>query len=142
MSQPAAGTPSAHLPDERAAAVPRSLVLLLSGLGVVALAFGIRAAAGIVAPTMLALVLTIAVLPVGRWAHRHGWPSWLGTLTALAAAYLILLVMIVGAVVCLVKFADLLPSYAGQAKDLTANAEDGLAKLGLDTSATSDALSK
>ena len=52
------------------------------------------AAAGIIAPTMLALVLTIAVLPIGRWARRHGWPGWLATLTALAAAYLILLVMV------------------------------------------------
>ena len=80
---------------------------------------GIKAAAGIIAPTMLALVLTIAVLPIGRWARKHGWPSWLATLTALAAAYLILLVMVVGIVVCLVKFADLLPTYATEAKDLT-----------------------
>ena len=86
------------------------------------LGIGIKAAAGIIAPTMLALVLTIAVLPIGRWARRHGWPSWLATLTALAAAYIILLVMVIGSVVCLIKFADLLPSYAAEANDLTKNA--------------------
>ena len=106
------------------------------------LGIGTKAAAGIIAPTMLALVLTIAVLPIGRWARKHGWPSWLATLTALAAAYLILLVMVVGFVVCLIKFADLLPTYATEAKDLTKNAEDGLAQLGLSTCSTSDALSK
>jgi AI-2 transport protein TqsA len=35
-----------------------------------------------------------------------------------------------------------LPSYAAEAKDLTKNAVDGLAQLGLSTGATSDALSK
>ena len=50
--------------------------------------------------------------------------------------------MVVGTVVCLIKFADLLPSYADEAKDLTKNAEDGLAQLGLSTGSTSDALSK
>ena len=86
--------------------------MLLGILGAVAMGVGIKAAAGIIAPTMLALVLTIAVLPIDRWARRHGWPGWLATLTALVAAYLILLVMVVGTVVCLIKFADLLPSYA------------------------------
>ena len=122
--------------------LPRSIVVLLGTLGVVAAGIGIKAAAGIIAPSMLALVLTIAVLPIGRWARRHGWPSWLATVTALAAAYLILLVMVVGSVACLIKFADLLPSYASQADDLVKSAEDGLAQLGLSTGATTDALSK
>ena len=92
--------------------MPRSIIVLLGILGVVALGIGTKAAAGIIAPTMLAIVLTIAVLPIDRWARKHGWPGWLATLTALAASYLILLVMVVGSVVCLIKFADLLPSYA------------------------------
>ncbi len=122
--------------------MPRSIVVLLGILGVVAAGVGIKAAAGIIAPSMLALVLTIAVLPIGRWARRHGWPSWLATVTALAAAYLILLVMLLGSIACLIKFADLLPSYASQADDLVKSAKDGLAQLGLSTGATSDALSK
>ncbi len=122
--------------------MPRSVIVLLGILGVVALGIGTKAAAGIVAPAMLALVLTIAVLPINRWARGRGWPGWLATLTALAASYLILLVMVVGTVVCLIKFVDLLPSYADEAQDLTKNAEDGLAQLGLSTGTTTDALSK
>ena len=90
---------------------------------------------------MLALVLTIAVMPIGRWARAHGWPGWLATLTALVASYLVLLVMVLGTVVCLIKFVDLLPSYAAEATDLTENVDEALAQLGLSTSATSDALS-
>ena len=124
-----------------AGGLPRSIVILLGIAGAVAMGVGVKAASGIVAPAVLALVLTIAVLPVRRWARSH-WPSWLATLAALVAAYLILLVMVVGLVVCLIKFADLLPAYAAESKDLTKDVEDGLAQVGLSTGATSDALSK
>ncbi len=116
--------------------------MLLGILGAVGMAVGIKAAAGIIAPTMLALVLTFAVLPIDRWARRHRWPGALATLTALVAAYLILLVMVVGTVVCLVKFADILPTYAKEAESLTKNAQGDLTKLGVGTGSTSDALSK
>ena len=143
MSWQAAGRdPSGSDRDGVPSSMPRSVVVLLGILGVVGLGIGTKAAAAIIAPTMLALVLTIAVLPIHRGARKHGWPGWLATLTALAASYLILLVMVVGTVVCLVKFADLLPSYASEAKDVTKQLENGLDKLGVSTSATSDALSK
>ena len=91
---------------------------------------------------MLALVLTIAVLPVGAWARRHGWPGWLATLSALVAAYAILLVLLVGTIVCLVKLVDLLPEYTKDAQDLTDQVHDWLSRLGLGTDTTSDALKK
>ena len=111
-------------------------------IGVVILGTGIRGAAGIVAPTMLALVLTIAVLPVGAWARGHGWPSWLATLLALVASYAILLVLVVGSIVCLVKLVELLPQYSQDAEGLTDQLQDGLSGLGLGTESTSNALTK
>ena len=141
-AKPADGSRSETDPVGTAPTLPRSILVLLGILGVVALGIGMKAAAGIIAPTMLALVLTIAVLPIDRWARRHGWPGWLATLSALTASYVILLVMILGTVVCLIKFADLLPSYASEAEDLTKDVESGLGQLGLDSSTTSDALSK
>jgi predicted PurR-regulated permease PerM len=101
---------------------------------------GIKAGAGIIAPTMLALVLTFAVLPIDRWARRHRWPGALATLTALVAAYVILLVMIIGTVVCLIKFVDILPTYAKEAKELTKSLQGDLTKLGVGTESTSNAL--
>ena len=116
--------------------------MIIGVIGVVILGTGIRGAAGIVAPTMLSLVLTIAVLPVGAWARRHGWPSWLATLLALVAAYAILLVLLVGTIVCLVKLVDLLPQYTKDAQGITDQFHDWLSKLGLGTETTSDALKK
>ena len=115
---------------------------MLGVIGAVAVAFGVRAASGIVAPSMLALVLTIAVLPVGAWARRHHWPGWLGTLFALVMAYAILLVLLIGTVVCLIRLVDLLPQYADEAQALTDRGRDALSTLGLDTSKTKEALDK
>ena len=130
-------------PDDRATpAVPRTVTVMLGVIGAVAVAFGVRAAAGIVAPAMLALVLTLAVLPVGAWARRHRWPGWLGTLFALVMAYAILLVLLIGTIVCLVRLVDLLPQYADEARSLTDRGRDALSALGLDTSTTKEALSK
>ena len=79
--------------------MPRTVVVMLGVIGGVVLVLGLKGAAGIVAPSLLALVLTIAVLPVEAWARRHHWPQWLATLFALVMAYLILLVLLVGTVV-------------------------------------------
>ena len=122
--------------------LPRSVVVLLGGVGVVVVGIGIKAAAGIVAPIMLALVLTIAVLPLRGWARRHGWPSWLATLFALIASYAIVAVLLVGTAICLIKLADVLPQYAGNATDVTNQANSALSKLGFGNDATSDALKK
>ncbi|MET1058971.1 MAG: AI-2E family transporter [Nocardioides sp.] len=124
------------------APLPRGLTVIVGVIGVVILGTGIRGAAGIVAPTMLALVLTIAVLPVGTSARRHGWPSWLATLLALVTAYAILLVLLVGTIVCLVKLVDLLPQYTKDAQGLTDQFHDWLSGLGLGTEKTSDLLKK
>ena len=122
--------------------LPRGVTLMVGVIGIVILGFGVRGAAGIVAPTMLSLVLTIAVLPVGSWARRHGWPGWLATLFALVTAYAILLVLLVGTIICLVKLVELLPQYTKDAQDLTGQFHDWLSGLGLGTETTSDALKK
>ena len=102
----------------------------------VALGAAVSVASGIVAPSMLALVLTIGVLPVEAWTRRHSWPGWLGTLFALVTAYAIVAVLLIGTVICLIKLVDLLPQYTNDAQDLTDDAQAGLSKLGLGTGDT------
>jgi AI-2 transport protein TqsA len=133
-------TSKSPLPNFTNDPLSRGLTVIVGVIGVVILGTGIRGAAGIVAPTMLSLVLTIAVLPVGASARRHGWPSWLATLLALVTAYAILAVLLVGTIICLAKLVDLLPQYSSDAQDLTGQFQDWLSNLGLGTASTSDAL--
>jgi len=135
-------TASASESGGRIPALPRVFAVMLGVIGAVALGVAIHGAAGIVAPTMLALVLTIGVLPVVGWARRHGWPSWLAVLFGLVTAYAVLAVMLIGTIICLIKLVDLLPQYAKDADKLTGQAQDNLSSLGLGTGTTSDALAK
>jgi AI-2 transport protein TqsA len=123
-------------------ALPRVVPVMLCVIGVFAFGFTVRAAAGIVAPTMLALVLTIGVLPVEAWARRHRWPGWTAVLAALFTAYAVLLVMLIGTLVCLVKLVELLPQYTQEAGGLTADAQERLSSIGLGTGTTQEALDK
>jgi AI-2 transport protein TqsA len=141
--QPVMPGPSSGPPDaENPVTLPRTVPVMLSVIGIVAVGAAVIVAAEIVAPTMLALVLTIGVLPVEAWTRRHGWPGWLGTLFALVAAYAIVAVLLIGTVICLIKLVDLLPQYTKDAQALTDDAQAGLSKLGLGTGETSDALNK
>src|SRR4051794_9970479 len=102
-------------------ALGRPLALLVGTAAVVIAAAGIRAAAEIVAPVMLGLVLTIAVLPLWTWARRHGWPGWCGTLLALVASCAIVLVLVLGLSLAIVKLVDLVPQYAADADRVQAD---------------------
>ena len=120
--------------------LPRSTVVLLSIGGAALGAIALHGAADVVAPMMLALVLTIAVLPIGAAARRHRWPGWLATLSALVSAYAILAVLVFGSALCIVKLAGLLPSYAGEATDLTDQVQKWLKSMGLDNTSSEKAL--
>jgi predicted PurR-regulated permease PerM len=108
------------------------VLLLVGAAGAVVVAAACRAAADIVAPVMLALVLSIAVLPVRSWAHRRGWPGWASALLMMTAAYGIVLTLLVGLAVSVVQLVALLPQYADRGDELTASARDWLADLGLE----------
>jgi predicted PurR-regulated permease PerM len=129
--QPSAGTPPG---------LGRGLVLLLGAAATVVTAAGIRLGAEIVAPVMLGLVLTIAVLPLTRWARGHGWPGWAGTLLALVAACLIVLVLLLGTVLAIVKLVDLLPQYADDARSLRADGTDFLTGHGIGSGSATTAV--
>jgi predicted PurR-regulated permease PerM len=120
--QPAAGAPPG---------LGRGLILLLGAAATVVTAAGIRAGAEIVAPVMLGLVLTIAVLPLTRWAKGHGWPGWAGTLLALVAACAIVLVLLLGTVLAIAKLVELLPQYAEDARGLRTDGTDFLTSHGI-----------
>src|SRR3954451_12299151 len=112
-------------------ALGRPLAILLGTAAVVIAGAGLRAAAEIVAPIMLGLVLTIAVLPLWTWARRHGWPGWCGTLLALVSACAIVLVLVLGLSLAVVKLVELVPQYAEGSTRLQANGADFLTSHGI-----------
>ena len=120
--QPSAGSPPG---------LGRGLVLLLGAAAAAVTAAGIRAGAEIVAPVMLSLVLTIAVLPLWRWAKGHGWPGWAATLMALVAACAIVLVLVLGTALAIAKLVELLPQYAEDARSLRGDGTDFLTSHGI-----------
>jgi AI-2 transport protein TqsA len=132
--QPLAGLPRAGL--------PRALLLLLGAAAAVAVAAGLRSAAEVVAPIVLALILTIAVSPLVGWTRRHGWPSWTGTALAMLAAYAIVLFLVVGLALCLVKLIELIPQYAPSADQIKAEWQKTLTDLGVPQGPTNSALSQ
>src|SRR3954451_24482360 len=94
--------------------LPRPLVILLGSAAAVVTFAGLRAMEDILAPVLLALVLTIAVHPLGPWLRRKGWPGWAATTTLVTTTYLVILGLAVALVISIARFAALLPTYKQQ----------------------------
>jgi predicted PurR-regulated permease PerM len=86
-------------------------------------------------------MLTIAVSPIGTWMKRKGSPGWLATITTMAAAFGILLAFALSLVYAAVRLAELLPTYASSADDLTKSVSDWLSSLGVTEGQIKGALS-
>src|SRR4051812_8846619 len=81
-----------HRPKRESAPVspggfPRGLTLLLGIAAAVIAVAGMRAAAWLIGPLFLALMIVIAAHPVQRWARRKGWPTWAATLALIVVVY-------------------------------------------------------
>ena len=111
--------------------LPRGLLILLGAAAAVISIAGIRSAASIVAPTALALVLTIAVHPVRGYVARFGLPQWVGTLVGISGVYLVLLGLSVALVVAVARFATLLPAYQDDFNQLVQDGTEKLATYGV-----------
>ncbi|WP_307796237.1 AI-2E family transporter [Amycolatopsis sp. 195334CR] len=111
--------------------LPRGLVVLLGAASAVVVVAGLRAAAWLVAPVLLALVMVIVVSPVHRWLRRRGLPAWLATATLVTAVYGVFLVFTAVVVGSLVRLAALLPGYTERARALRAGAADRLRAWGI-----------
>ncbi len=112
-------------------ALPRGLLVLLGMAGAVIVVAGMKGAAGILAVTFLALVLTIAAHPMQTALARH-MPGWLATVTCLVTVYLLMLGLAVLLVVSAAQFASLLPTYQDQFNDLIKGLADRLTSMGVD----------
>ncbi|QUQ64161.1 AI-2E family transporter [Kutzneria sp. CA-103260] len=111
--------------------MPRGLVILLGAAALVVAVAGIRAAAWLIAPTFLALVIVIVISPVHQWLRRHRVPGWAATLALVLLVYGVLIAFSVVMIVSVAKLATLLPQYTDRLQALVAEATDALGRFGV-----------
>ncbi|MFC6085554.1 AI-2E family transporter [Sphaerisporangium aureirubrum] len=112
-------------------ALPRALVILLTGAAAIVVLAGIKEVASIAGPLLLALVLTVAVSPIRDWLVRRRAPHWLVVAVPFAAVLVVLLGMVGILTAAVVQMAVLAPSYAPQFNRLVADAQRLAAEHGL-----------
>jgi len=111
--------------------LPRGLVLLLGLAAAVISVAGIQAAAWLVGPVFLALILVIAAHPLSGWLQGKGWPGWAATLAVALVVYVLLLGFALVMVISIGQLSTVLPQYATQFNDLVASVENTLAGFGI-----------
>ncbi|HET6672068.1 MAG TPA: AI-2E family transporter [Agromyces sp.] len=111
----------------------RNAFIMLGLGGAVVAAFGIAAAAAIVAPVFFALVLTICVHPLRVALERRGVPRGIATGSVITAVTLLLLTFGYAVLVAFGQFANLLPEFADEIRAWGADVSAWLASLGIGT---------
>jgi predicted PurR-regulated permease PerM len=97
----------------------------------VVVAFGMAAIGSILAPTLLALVLTICAQPVRVWLTRHGTPVGLATGAVALTVFALLAGFAALLIVALAQFVGMLPQYASQIEQIGANIGAWLQTIGV-----------
>jgi AI-2 transport protein TqsA len=112
-------------------ALPRGLIILLGVAAALGAALGLREFSKILGPVFLALVLSIAVHPVRRFADRRRLPAWLGVILSLLAVYAIVAGLFAILVIAGIQFATLLQDYAPQFQAFLRQAVEVLESVGV-----------
>jgi len=115
---------------------------MLIGACAVAMLAGMRVAAPVIGPVLIALLMTIAWSPGSRWLRERGWPATLAALTGvlLGVAMIALIVLLIWS--SAQQLQDALPAYQARLSALRDSVTELLARLPFDTSglASADAL--
>lgn len=102
------GVPTTPAPTT--SGLPRGVLVLVGLAAAVIVIAGMRGIADILAPTFLALVLTILAHPLRRWLDRS-MPSWVASAVCIAVVYIGIVLFALAVLVSVARFATLLPSY-------------------------------
>ena len=111
--------------------MPRTLVILLELAAAVVVIAGIQAAAWLVGPVFLALVIVVTVHPVHARLRGWGLPAWAATILLVLVVYGVLVVLAGVVVVSVARLATLLPSYAAEFNALLTSVTAELARFGV-----------
>jgi predicted PurR-regulated permease PerM len=98
--------------------------LIISMVGLAAfflILFGIRASASIINPILLALVITITVLPIPSRLKKRGMPGWLALVLTILMVVLVLGLVIVTVFFSIAQLSTSLPAYLSSASQQAAS---------------------
>src|SRR5512139_1100899 len=98
--------------------------LVISLVGMAAffvILFGIRDSASIINPILLALVITITVLPVPSRLTKRGMPGWLALVLTILMVVLVLGLVIATVFFSIAQLATSIPSYLSSAANQAAS---------------------
>lgn len=108
--------------------------LLLAAASIVAILAGMRAASSIIAPMMLALLISVAWAPGSAWLQRRGWRPSVAALTGIVLGISVLGLFALLVWASLLQLQGKLPSYQVRIEELQAQARAMLTRLPIDTS--------
>lgn len=106
---------------------------LVAAAALVIVIAGMKAAAGLVAPVVLALVLVVALSPVQSALIRRGWPRWLSSVVLLLLIYGFFGACVYILVISVGRLSALVPVYVTRADDLIASMTAWLGGHGVDS---------
>jgi AI-2 transport protein TqsA len=93
---------------------PRAAIILVGLAGATVAGIGISSLRGILAPTLLTLVLTICAAPVRDWLPARGVPRGIATPTIVLVVFGVLAAFVYAIVIALIQFVAMLPTYSAQ----------------------------
>jgi len=112
----------------------RLVIYLVGGAAIFVILFGIRGLASVINPILLALVITITVLPIPGRLTRRGMPGWLALVLTILVVVLLLGLVILTVFFSVTKLSVELPTYMADATQQAA------ADAGSETSTTTTEL--
>ena len=93
----------------------RLVIYLVGAASLFVILFGIRGLASVINPILLALVITITVLPIPGKLTRRGLPGWLALVLTILVVVLLLALVILTVFFSITKLSVELPTYMAEA---------------------------
>lgn len=122
--------------------MPRGLIVVLGGTGILVGVLALRQFAEIIGPVLLALVLVVGVHPLTGFLRRRGAPMWLAATTTLAALVLVIFGLAASLALSVAQLATLIPAYQDSFTALADDLRVWLGSLGVGPDQLQAALGK
>jgi predicted PurR-regulated permease PerM len=114
------------------AGFPRGTVILVALAAATVTAVGLSSIRGILAPTLLTLVLVICANPVRNALLRRGVPGAIATGSVILVVFGLLAGFVYAIIIALAQFVAMLPDYADRLTAVGASLADALHRVGVD----------